>query len=664
MRGGTGWGAEFAKLCNKPLFVFDQAKGRWFTWTGEAWAACEPPVITHPHITGTGTRFLEESGKRAIEELFDRSFGPAQVAGRAGINPARCAAARSAEAGAGVPSPARHFCYNRSFDELVRSARPRGRPGAHRVPPGLQLRPPRARADLLRDRARRRAFIYDIVLHLGTALAALAVLPPRRRRRAPRAAAARTAQAPPRAARGAAAAAAARSRRPCRRRSSGSTFKDFFEGLFASPAAVVAALAVTGAFLIASSLLPAAAPAARGRPVVAGRPRRRRAGRRHRARHLALGQHDRRRARGRPAPRGRRALLLPALAARDLGAALLELRHPPAGGAGVPPALAVAGFAAAAATGYLAILLVLRWTRAGKLWQFGLYCWAVAGARRRGAGEALSGTAERRHGPRQEEEEGPGPPPRGASRARAARRGWNRLREIAGVGFVALTDRGDHRARVLQRARPLVQRRHGQRRPRTTTSASSAPTSPTCSCSSSASAPGSSRCSPSARRCSASPASPSASRGALGRVVGLTVFSLSLVALGNLAFPGADPFYGGGGQPVPGGGRRRQDAGRPGAAVAGRRRHHARLRLSARRLLHAGDPPDPPPHRARRSGPARRRRRPAVARARDLRRGRKEKEQARGSRGARGAPPSGERGAAAAGRGRRWRSTRRTWPGR
>src|ERR1700750_1305544 len=23
-KGGTGWGAEFAKLCNKPLFVFDQ----------------------------------------------------------------------------------------------------------------------------------------------------------------------------------------------------------------------------------------------------------------------------------------------------------------------------------------------------------------------------------------------------------------------------------------------------------------------------------------------------------------------------------------------------------------------------------------------------------------------------------------------------------------
>ena len=26
VKGGTGWGAEFAKLCNKPLFVFDQDK--------------------------------------------------------------------------------------------------------------------------------------------------------------------------------------------------------------------------------------------------------------------------------------------------------------------------------------------------------------------------------------------------------------------------------------------------------------------------------------------------------------------------------------------------------------------------------------------------------------------------------------------------------------
>jgi len=78
VRGGTGWGAEFAKLCNKPLHVFDQEKDRWFTWTGSSWNPrpnADPPVITHPHFTGTGTRQLRDNGKRAIEELLARSFG-------------------------------------------------------------------------------------------------------------------------------------------------------------------------------------------------------------------------------------------------------------------------------------------------------------------------------------------------------------------------------------------------------------------------------------------------------------------------------------------------------------------------------------------------------------------------------------------------------------
>ena len=76
VKGGTGWGAEFAKLCNKPLFVFDQARGTWFNWNQQAWVPCVvgEPVIRHAHFTGTGTRLLEESGRHAIRELFERSF--------------------------------------------------------------------------------------------------------------------------------------------------------------------------------------------------------------------------------------------------------------------------------------------------------------------------------------------------------------------------------------------------------------------------------------------------------------------------------------------------------------------------------------------------------------------------------------------------------------
>jgi hypothetical protein len=77
VKGGTGWGAEFAKLCNKPLYVFDQARDAWFRWNEKGWVDCgkkEEPVISHIHFAGVGTRFLKENGKKAIEELFDRTF--------------------------------------------------------------------------------------------------------------------------------------------------------------------------------------------------------------------------------------------------------------------------------------------------------------------------------------------------------------------------------------------------------------------------------------------------------------------------------------------------------------------------------------------------------------------------------------------------------------
>jgi len=78
VKGGTGWGAEFAKLCNKPLHVFDQKRNSWFAWNQEDWIECrkgDEPVISHVHFVGTGTRFLEDNGKKAVAELFERTFG-------------------------------------------------------------------------------------------------------------------------------------------------------------------------------------------------------------------------------------------------------------------------------------------------------------------------------------------------------------------------------------------------------------------------------------------------------------------------------------------------------------------------------------------------------------------------------------------------------------
>jgi hypothetical protein len=74
VKGGTGWGAEFAKLCNKPLFVFAQSRNQWFRWHAAAWVPEEAPMINHMHFSGTGTRSLKDNGLKAINDLFDRSF--------------------------------------------------------------------------------------------------------------------------------------------------------------------------------------------------------------------------------------------------------------------------------------------------------------------------------------------------------------------------------------------------------------------------------------------------------------------------------------------------------------------------------------------------------------------------------------------------------------
>jgi hypothetical protein len=78
VKGGTGWGAEFAKLCNKTLHVFDQDQDAWFTWRQTCWGprrGTDQPVVAHPHFTGMGTRFLNDRGRAAIADLFARSFG-------------------------------------------------------------------------------------------------------------------------------------------------------------------------------------------------------------------------------------------------------------------------------------------------------------------------------------------------------------------------------------------------------------------------------------------------------------------------------------------------------------------------------------------------------------------------------------------------------------
>jgi hypothetical protein len=79
VRGGTGWGAELARLWKKPLFVFDQNRRSWFRWNGAAWEIGIQPVITSDAFAGIGTQNLNDDGRAAIEDLFLRSFGEPQA---------------------------------------------------------------------------------------------------------------------------------------------------------------------------------------------------------------------------------------------------------------------------------------------------------------------------------------------------------------------------------------------------------------------------------------------------------------------------------------------------------------------------------------------------------------------------------------------------------
>jgi len=72
--GGTGWSVELARMWNKRLWVYDQDKECWFRWNGEDWVSGQP-VLDAAEFCGTGTRYLLPSGRKAIEELMERSFG-------------------------------------------------------------------------------------------------------------------------------------------------------------------------------------------------------------------------------------------------------------------------------------------------------------------------------------------------------------------------------------------------------------------------------------------------------------------------------------------------------------------------------------------------------------------------------------------------------------
>ncbi len=72
VKGGTGWAVQLAKIFNRPLHVFDQPKEKWYTWK-DGWQE-DQPLIKYDTFVGSGTRYLSDAGRAAIEKLFADSF--------------------------------------------------------------------------------------------------------------------------------------------------------------------------------------------------------------------------------------------------------------------------------------------------------------------------------------------------------------------------------------------------------------------------------------------------------------------------------------------------------------------------------------------------------------------------------------------------------------
>ena len=75
--GGTGYACMCAVNNNRPLYVFDQDKDKWFRWSYTALKFIEVKEdlkINFENFAGIGTREIKPNGIKAIEDLYKRTF--------------------------------------------------------------------------------------------------------------------------------------------------------------------------------------------------------------------------------------------------------------------------------------------------------------------------------------------------------------------------------------------------------------------------------------------------------------------------------------------------------------------------------------------------------------------------------------------------------------
>lgn len=75
VNGGTGYAVTMAINMNKSVHVYDQVKKQWYTWdyTTNTFKEETTPTLT-PKFAGIGTREINENGKQAIRDVYQRTI--------------------------------------------------------------------------------------------------------------------------------------------------------------------------------------------------------------------------------------------------------------------------------------------------------------------------------------------------------------------------------------------------------------------------------------------------------------------------------------------------------------------------------------------------------------------------------------------------------------
>jgi len=71
--GGTMWAIQMGILTNKPVYVFDQEKEKWYFWNNDKFEYCVTPKLSL-YFAGIGTREINDAGIKAIRNVYEKTL--------------------------------------------------------------------------------------------------------------------------------------------------------------------------------------------------------------------------------------------------------------------------------------------------------------------------------------------------------------------------------------------------------------------------------------------------------------------------------------------------------------------------------------------------------------------------------------------------------------